>query len=174
MLTIDKSLPDPEAIIRYLGMQPHPEGGWFVETYRSSGIIPSEALPLEFIGDRNYSTAIFFLLRTGEKSHFHRIRQDEIWHFYLGGSLRLAMISPTGVYSEVRLGCHVLHGELPQYAVPAGYWFAAAPCPNAVYSLVGCTVAPGFDFADFELAKKEKLVKAFPALWTEINEFSMP
>jgi len=143
-------------IINTLGLLPHPEGGYFKETYRSAGVISTL--------QRNYATAIFYLLANGDKSHLHRIKQDEIWHFYLGGRMRLYMISPEGEYQEVILGQDILNGELLQYVVPAGWWFGAAPAEGVEYSLVSCTVAPGFDFADFEIADKEKLIAQFPHL----------
>ena len=143
-------------IINTLGLSPHPEGGYFKETYRSTGVISTL--------QRNYSTAIYYLLANGDKSHLHRIKQDEIWHFYLGGCLRLCMISPEGEYREVALGQDVLNGEHLQYVVPAGWWFGAAPAKGAEWSLVSCTVAPGFDFADFEMADRKSLIAQFPHL----------
>lgn len=149
-------------LVRHFGMSPHPEGGFYRETYRSAGSIPAEALPSAFSGARSYSTAILFLLRQGDVSRLHRIRQDELWHFYLGDPLRLVMISPEGRPEEVVLGQDVTRGQHLQWAVPAGYWFGAAPAPESAFSLIGCTVAPGFDFADFELGEREALLRLFP------------
>ncbi len=149
-------------LVRHFGMSPHPEGGFYRETYRSAGSIPAEALPSGFSGARSYSTAILFLLRQGDVSRLHRIRQDELWHFYLGDPLRLVMISPEGRPEEVVLGQDVTRGQHLQWAVPAGYWVGAAPVPGSAFSLVGCTVAPGFDFADFELGEREALLRLFP------------
>jgi predicted cupin superfamily sugar epimerase len=157
-------------VIEQYGLKPHPEGGFFAETYRSSGLIPEAALPQEFAGERNFSTAILYLLREDDFSALHRLRQDEIWHFYLGGPLRLVMISPAGVFSEVILGRNV--SEFVQWVVPAGCWFGAKPAEGAGFSLVGCTVAPGFDFADFELAERRDILARFPELKTIILEFS--
>ncbi|UQZ91115.1 cupin [Deltaproteobacteria bacterium Smac51] len=164
----------PANIIRQLNMIPHPEGGSFVESYRANGLIPARALPDGFSGDRSYSTAIYFLLEGGQKSHLHRIRQDETWHFYLGDPLRLVMIGPSGDPSEIILGQDILAGQHLQYTVPAGVWFGATPAPGAIYSLVGCTVAPGFDFADFELASGTELKKAWPSISGLISEFVLP
>ena len=166
--------PKPKAddLIRALNLAPHPEGGFFAETYRAEGRLAAASLPPVFGGDRAYSTAILYLLPEGRKSALHRIRQDEVWHFYLGGPLRLVMISPAGEASEVIVGPDVLSGQRLQFTVPAGYWFGAAPRPGSVYSLAGCTVAPGFDFADFEMADGAALKKAFPALTGLISEFS--
>ena len=162
----------PEELADRLNMSPHPEGGWYVETYRAAGTIPASALPPEFGGERNYSTSILYLLTEGDKSCLHRIRQDEVWHFHLGGPLRLVMISPEGIFSEVVLGQDIPAGQLPQFAVLAGCWFGAAPLPGSGWSLVGCTVAPGFDFADFELADGPELKKSFPGLADIITEFT--
>ena len=157
-------------IIEQYGLHPHPEGGFFAETYRSPGLIPGSALPTEFAGERNYSTAIVFLLRENDFSALHRLRQDEVWHFYLGGPLRLVMISPEGRFLETTLGRDGT--EVVQAVVPAGWWFGAKPAGGAGFSFVGCTVAPGFDFADFELAKRPDILAQFPGLETVILEFT--
>lgn len=164
---------DPETLIKQLELKPHPEGGFYRETYRAAGVVPASALPSAFGGDRAYSTAILYLLPEGQKSRLHRIRQDEIWHFYLGGPLRLAMINQSGEYSEIVLGGDPAAGQYFQYAVPAWVWFGAAPKPGAGFSLVGCTVSPGFDFADFEMASGADLKKRWPHLAGEIAEFSI-
>lgn len=166
--------PTAEALRAHFGLKPHPEGGHYLRTYASSGRIPAQALPAPFGGERLYSTAIVYLLEAGQKSHLHRIRQDELWHFHLGGPLRLVMISPGGKAAEILLGPEVLVGQRVQFAVPAGFWFGATPAPGAAYSLVGCTVAPGFDFADFELAERAALQNQFPRLEQLIAEFTSP
>lgn len=145
-----------------LGLQPHPEGGWFRETYRSPETVAADALPGRFGGRRSFSTAILFLLRRGERSAFHRLAADELWHFHCGGALELVVIHPDGRREDVRLGCRAARGERLQAAVPAGAWFAARPAGRSAYGLVGCTVAPGFDFADFEMADPEALSARFP------------
>ena len=150
-----------EYFIKHLQLQPHPEGGFFKETYRSPGIIPSQSLP-EFNGDRHYSTAIYFLLQQGDFSAFHRIKSDECWHFYEGGSLLIHIIDDEGNYSCIHLGRKIDEGEVFQFVVPAGSWFASEPGPGTNFTLVGCTVAPGFDFADFEMATAENLLKEYP------------
>ncbi len=159
-------------IINHFNMQQHPEGGYYVETYRSTGTIASSALPAGW-GKHNWSTGILFLLKSGDCSHFHRIRQDEMWHFYLGGPLRLAMLHPDGRYEEIILGQDILAGQSVQFTVPAGIWFAATPCKETAFSFVGCTVAPGFEFSDFELAKKQELLDQFPHQEQAIQEFSL-
>lgn len=148
--------------IKHLQLQPHPEGGFFKETYRSTGIIPSQSLPANFNGDRSFSTAIYFLLQQGDYSAFHKIESDECWHFYEGDSLLVHVIDEQGNYSCVRLGRKVHEGEVFQFVVPAHCWFASEPAPAVEFSLVGCTVAPGFDFADFEMARAETLIKQYP------------
>ena len=141
---------DPQKLVEHFSMSPHPEGGFFAETYRSQGAIPADALP-GFGGTRNFSTGILFLLRRGEYSHLHRLKQDEMWHFYLGAPLRLAIVRLDGTAEEILLGQDVLNGQYLQYTVPGGCWFGATPAEGSDFALVGCTVAPGFDFADFEM-----------------------
>ena len=161
-----------EDLIAFYNLKPHVEGGWYAETYRGAGIILQAALPGVFSGPRHYSTLIMYLLRPGDKSVLHRLHQDEVWHFYQGGPLELAHISPQGVLTRVRLGQDVLGGEAAAYVVPAGDWFGARPYPGADFCLLGCTVAPGFDFADFEAADGKELEKVFPDLAEVIREFT--
>ena len=161
-----------DVLIEQYRLRPHPEGGFFAVTYRSAGCIPEAALPSAFSGARNFSTAIVFLLKGNDFSALHRLRQDEVWHFYLGGALRLVMISPEGSLSEIILGRNGTAGNLVQAVVPAGYWFGAMPTQGAAFSFVGCTVAPGFDFADFELAKRSDMLAQFPDLATLILQFT--
>ncbi len=146
-------------------MQPHPEGGFYRETYRAAESVPAAALPERFGGERVFSTAIYFLLRGDEFSALHRIRSDELWHFYLGSRLEVVEITPGGELRVTRLGNDVAAGEVPQAVVAAGHWFGArlgSPRPPEAYALVGCTVAPGFDFADFEMAERADLLAACP------------
>lgn len=141
---------------------PHPEGGYFKETYRSTGSIAADALPAEFGGERNYSTAIYFLLEQGNFSAFHRIQSDELWHFYTGGPLHVYVIDGAGALEIIRLGNNPANGEVFQAVVPAGSWFASETAPGTDFSFVGCTVSPGFDFADFELAQANELAAIYP------------
>ena len=159
-----------EIVTRYQ-LAPHPEGGFYAETYRSTEFIHSENLP-GFSGSRAYSTAILYLMRAEDKSCLHRIKQDEVWHFYLGGPMRLVMISPAGEFSEVSLGQNIAAGQYVQYCVPRGCWFGACPLPGSPYTFVGCTVAPAFDFEDFELGKREQLLAQYPAFKEIINQFT--
>ena len=149
-------------IIEKFELEPHPEGGYFRETYRSTGEIEEKSLGPKFEGPRNYSTCIYFLLTSNEFSAFHRIKQDEIWHFYDGSPIRLHVISPSGEYSKHRIGRELALGETPQLVVPAGCWFAAEVVNESAFSLVGCTVSPGFDFRDFEMRSRPELISMFP------------
>jgi len=151
----------PQLIETYQ-LLPHPEGGYYKETYRSEGKIDHSVLPAGFTGDRHYATAIYFLLEQGNFSAFHRIRSDECWHFYAGQTLHVYVIHPDGSLETITLGSNILEGECFQAVVPAGCWFASEPAPGTNYSFVGCTVAPGFDFADFELAEKASLLELYP------------
>ncbi|MCB0421284.1 MAG: cupin domain-containing protein [Bdellovibrionales bacterium] len=146
-------------LVQLLNLSPHPEGGFYAETYRSS-LVLSE-LP-SFSGPRSCSTGIYFLLTQESRSHLHKIQSDEMWHFYKGDPLRIVMLSPEGVYSEKVLGPNLFYNEVFQFVVPKGYWFGAEVVEGGEYSLVGCTVSPGFDFSDFELATKDVLTSRFP------------
>lgn len=148
--------------IDHLQLQPHPEGGYYKETYRSTGVIAKGCLAEDVDGSRSFSTAIYFLLQQGDYSAFHKIKSDECWHFYEGGSLLIHELQQDGKYRCTRLGRNIHEGEVLQHVVPAGVWFASEPASATFFALVGCTVAPGFDFADFEMAKKENLTRQFP------------
>lgn len=162
-------------------LKPHPEGGFFAETYRAAETIPQSALSTRFPGDRSFSTAIYFLLESHHTSVLHRIRADEVWHFYAGYALEVFVIDPLGVLTVIRLGNNPDRGEVFQATVPAGCWFGAktaavtetvSTAGEPVYALVGCTVAPGFDFADFELADPDALRTAFPQHTAVIDRLS--
>lgn len=148
--------------IKKLELTAHVEGGAFREVYRSDLTLPKTALPLFFQGPRSAGTSIYFLLAEGQFSAFHRIASDEIWHFYYGDPLIVHEINHSGRLIEHRLGPNFDKGECFQTVVRAGSWFASAPAPSSEYSLVGCTVAPGFDFAEFELADRKTLTAQYP------------
>jgi len=152
----------PRQLINHFNLQPHPEGGWYKQTYKSAEYISAVALPERFTGNRPVSTAIYFLLEQGNFSAFHRIKSDECWHFYHGDPLEIFVIQNTGELTVTTLGNDISKGHLFQYIVPAGCWFASRPAKGSQYCFVGCTVAPGFDFADFELADEEHLASEFP------------
>jgi predicted cupin superfamily sugar epimerase len=153
---------EAEKIAEILDMQPHPEGGYYKETYRSEGSISEVDLDYNIEGKRNYCTGIYFLLTSESFSAFHRINQDEMWHFYKGSSLNLHIISKNGEYSHVIIGNDLEKGEVPQFVVKARDWFASEVADGGHYALVGCTVSPGFDFRDFELPKRDFLISKFP------------
>jgi predicted cupin superfamily sugar epimerase len=148
--------------IDLLGLSPHPEGGYYRVTYKADLTIVQDALSSAFHGDRSASTAIYFLLAGSDSSAFHRIASDELWHFYAGSALIVYVIDPEGNYSELHLGGAFEAGEVFQAVVKAGCWFASRLKDAAGFALVGCTVAPGFDFADFELAARSELIGAYP------------
>ncbi len=148
--------------ISNLQLQPHSEGGHYRQTYRSDMVLPKESLPQRFRGSRTASTAIYFLLAGEDFSAFHRLQSDEIWHFYLGSTLIVHVIEPGGRYSQIKLGPNLEDGEVFQAVVKAGCWFASQLLDETSFALVGCTVAPGFDFEDFELATREELVRSYP------------
>ena len=154
-------MPDPQQLIKNLNLLRHPEGGWYRETYRSNELIPAHALPERFSADRCFSTAIYFLLESGDISALHRIRSDEVWHFYAGAPLMIHRFDPDGVYSHALLGHNPENGGQFQITVPAGCWFGAEPVGEG-FGLAGCTVAPGFDFADFEMADRQELLSRYP------------
>jgi len=151
-----------EQLIKKFGLIPHPEGGYFKETYRSQGEVSPESLPKEYQGSRNYATSIYFLLTSDTFSAFHKIKQDEIWHFYSGSPLMLYVISEAGEMTEHCIGNDFEKGHVPQFVVPGHHWFAAKTINPDDYSFVGCTVSPGFDFEDFVLPERAVLLKKFP------------
>jgi hypothetical protein len=154
--------------IARLALTRHPEGGWYRETYRSTERVEAAALPSRFGGPRALSTAIYYLLRAGERSALHRIKSDEVWHHYAGDAVTLWLLDASGVAREVRLGGD---GE-PQVVIPAGAWYGARVADGGAYALMGGTVAPGFDFADFELADRATLLARWPAQRGLIEDLS--
>lgn len=149
--------------IEKLALDRHPEGGYYRETYRSGERIAAEALPGRYDrGERAFSTAIYFLLAGEDFSAFHRLRSDEIWHFYAGDPLTVHVLDETGGYSRCTLGRNGENGEVFQCVIPRGGWFGAMLESPDSFALVGCTVAPGFDFRDFEMGNRAELVRLFP------------
>ena len=153
---------DAKYWIEKLGLEPHPEGGYYRQTYRADLVVAKEALPAGFTGARAVSTAIYFLLEGKNFSAFHRLRSDEVWHFYAGDPLVVQVISREGECSAIFLGRDVEAGQVLQAVVPAGCWFASHVADWKSWALVGCTVAPGFDFEDFEMGKRGELVREYP------------
>ncbi len=151
-----------DELIRRFGLEPHPEGGYYSETYRSDKLVLREREPASD-GTRAASTAIYFLLADGAYSAWHRIRSDELWHFYAGSPVEIHSIDERGVLSTRKLGHSLDHpGTVFQAVVPAGHWFAARCCDPSTWALVGCTVAPGFEFSEFEIADIDALAGKFP------------
>ena len=150
--------PDLERMVEALGLKPHPEGGFYRETFRSS----RRLAPAPDGAPRDASTAIYFLLPAREFSAFHLIRgSDELWHHYGGDPVEIHMLASSGDYRVTILGPDVLQGEQPQIMVPAGT-LQAAIARGPRFALCGCTVTPGFDFADFEMPTRDDLVARFP------------
>jgi uncharacterized protein len=147
MRTLAQPEMDPDSLIETLGLKPHPEGGHFCETFRDDTSLNDPDSKA-----RAHSTAIYYLLKAGEQSHWHRVDAAEIWHWYAGSPLRLSLaINSDAQQSNLVLGPDVLNGERPQRIIPANAWQAAASM--GAWTLVGCTVAPGFEFEHFEMAE---------------------
>lgn len=140
--------------IRALGLAAHPEGGWFREVFRSPERVPASALPARFGGERSLATSILYMLVAGERSRFHRLRADELWNHHWGHEMVLHLLERGGARMEV------VGPGLPPVLVPHGTWFAAVP--GGELAVVGCLVSPGFEFEDFELAERERLLAEFP------------
>jgi predicted cupin superfamily sugar epimerase len=156
-------MPTAREIIDRLGLVPLTiEGGYFRETYRSPLNITANALPSEYRGDRSASTCIYYLLTPETFSAIHRVKSDEIFHFYAGDAVEMLQLWPDGTARTV-----IIHNDLskdcePQVIVPAGVWQGCRLVPGGSWALMGCTVVPGFDYADFELANREQLSAAHP------------
>jgi uncharacterized protein len=157
---------DANTIIKFLGLNKHPEGGFYKETYRSASKSNFE----DFDGERNLATGIYYLLEENDFSAFHRIKSDETWHFYDGEVLELIEIDKDGELILTLIGNDVKEGDVPQYTVKAGNWFAARS--RGAFSFVGCTVYPGFDFQDFEMADRESLINQYPDYEDVISLFT--
>lgn len=152
---------EPKSLVQKLGLLPHPEGGYYKETYRSSEQILVGGLPNRFEKERAFSTGIYYLLEKDDFSAFHRIKSDEMWHFYAGTTLLIHEINDLGEHKIHRLGSDLKNGDIFQLVIPHGSWFASEVEDKNSYAFVGCTVAPGFDFADFEIAKRSDLQMKF-------------
>lgn len=152
----------PQQLIETYRLQPHPEGGYYTRTYCSNEQIAAAHLPERFNGDRFISTAIYFLLEGNQFSAFHRIKSDELWHFYAGDGLHIYVIHEDERGEILKLGNDLENGFLFQQVVKAGCWFASKPVHENGFAFVGCTVAPGFDFEDFEMGEKNVLMQQYP------------
>jgi predicted cupin superfamily sugar epimerase len=145
-------------LVQQFKMLPHPEGGYYKETYRSNVTTYFDELQ----GKRNNSTGIYFLIEKNNFSAFHKIKSDEMWHFYCGDTLEVIELHQNGELIKTRIGNNLKEGETFQYTVKSNTWFASRVFQNGQFSFVGCTVCPGFDFADFELADQKLLMEQFP------------
>lgn len=161
-----------QTCIEQLALLPHPEGGHYRETYRSEGTLAMPGQAPDSPLQRNVCTGIYFLLEAGNFSAFHRIQSDEMWHFYAGQAVEVLELDDAGNLTRTRLGPDLLHGDVPQHVVPARRWFASRVAEGGSFALVGCTVAPGFDFADFELASRHTLMARHPQHATWIAELT--
>jgi predicted cupin superfamily sugar epimerase len=158
-------MPDAKAIITALELKPHPiEGGYFRETYRAEGSIVAEALPPGYSrsGDRSLGTAIYYLLAADTFSEMHRLPTEEVFHLYLGGPVRMLQLFAGGAGREVVLGTDILAGQQPQLVVPAGVWQGSMLEPGVDFALLGATMAPGFDYADYERGRRGLLARLYP------------
>ncbi|MEC2158242.1 cupin domain-containing protein [Virgibacillus halodenitrificans] len=148
--------------ISKLGLEAHPEGGYYKSTYQSEEAISDKELTVNFAEQRKLYTSIYFLLTSEDVSHFHRLKSDEVWYFHAGSPLTIHMIKRDGQYEEVKLGLNLENGEIPQVVVPKGTIFGSSVKEKHTYSLVGCMVSPGFDFQDFELFTQDQLLSNYP------------
>jgi uncharacterized protein len=167
-----------EEIIRRLNLVPHPqEGGFFREMYRSQQVTPASVLPAVYGGDRNASTAIYFLLTPETFSEMHRLPTDEVFHFYLGDPVEMLQLFPDGRGAVVRIGNDLAAGESPQVLAPGDVWQGSRLAPGGKFALLGTTVAPGFEFADYTSGRRAELVRQYPdhaELITALTHASSP
>jgi predicted cupin superfamily sugar epimerase len=164
-----------DELIRRFGLEPHPEGGFYRETWRSPVPVWRDTTAAQSDGARAASTAIYYLLCDGAWSTWHRIRSDEVWHFYAGAPIEVHSIDDAGVLSTAKLGNALEHPDTVfQAVVPKGRWFAARCCDPSTYALVGCTVAPGFEFSEFEIGQTAALVARYPQHRALIEQLGRP
>jgi uncharacterized protein len=162
-----------EEIIRLLDLAPlHTEGGYFRECYRSGVSLPPEALPAGYSGERSAGSAIYYLLTPDACSSIHRLRTDEIFHFYLGDPVEMLLLRPDGTGETILIGTDLADGMRPQIVVPGGVWQGSRLVKGGSFALMGTTVAPGFDPADFEAGERGVLLRAYPAFRESIEALS--
>lgn len=159
-----------DTVKRLLNLVPHPrEGGYFVRTWESEEIIPHEALPGRYSGRRFAGTSIYYLLDSDTFSEMHRLQSDEIYHFYLGDPIELLMLKPDGSGQTVLIGSDIANGQIPQFVIPKHVWQGSKLVSGGKFALIGCTVSPGFDFADYEAGSRSALVHAYPEYTDKIK-----
>ena len=154
---------DAAMLINLLGLTPHPEGGFYRETYRSAETIPGDVLPERYTGDRAHATAIYYLLTDEGCSRFHRVASDEAFHFYDGDPVEQIHLFPDGRSAVVTIGRDFAAGQQPLVVVPRGVWQGARLSAGGEWALLGTTVAPGFDFDDYEHGDADMLAASWPA-----------
>lgn len=158
-----------DEVKRLLRLEPHPrEGGWFVQTYASKAVLPASAFagcsdPVRYAGPRRLSTAIYYLLEPGTFSEMHRLQSDEVFHHYAGGAVEMLQLLPGGGMERVVIGKEFLAGQRPQVVVPRGVWQGSRLCDDFGWALLGCTVSPGFEYADYETGTRGELLSRWPA-----------
>jgi predicted cupin superfamily sugar epimerase len=152
-----------------LQLEPHPrEGGWFRQTWKAEETIPQVALPAaRYAGARSAGTAIYYLLEPNNFSEMDKLASDEVFHFYLGDAVEMLQLWPDGSGKRVVLGRDLARGELLQTVVPQGVWQGSRLVAGGTVALLGCTVSPGFDYADYASGTREELVRGWPA-WREL------
>ncbi|MCB0411574.1 MAG: cupin domain-containing protein [Bdellovibrionales bacterium] len=159
-----KEMPTAEDIIKAMDLKPLPEeGGYYRETYRSDyGTNSARVFGIDADSDRNISTAIYYLISKGSFSAIHRIKSDEVFHFYAGDPIEMIQIDESGKMEKFIMGPDVLSGQQPQVVVPRGVWQALRLVGDGSWGLLGTTVAPGFEFEDFEVGDRETMLELFP------------
>ena len=161
-----------DELVELLGLTPHPEGGFFRETYRAGCELPVGSLPSVYTGPRSAGTAIYYLLRDGAFSALYRVHGEEMFHFYLGDPVEMLQLHEGGEGEVIVLGTDIHAGMTPQVLVPAGVWQGSRLLSGGSFALLGTTMSPGFDFSDFELGRREELLKSHPAFNHRILELT--
>jgi predicted cupin superfamily sugar epimerase len=168
-------MPNASQIIEALHLQPHPiEGGYFRETYRSAGSIPAADLPPGYRAGtgRSFGTSIYYLLTSDAFSEMHRLPTEEVFHLYLGGPVRMLQLDPDGSGREILIGADVLTGQQPQVIVAPNFWQGSRVEPGVKFALLGATMAPGFDYADYEQGRRSELIERYPKYEAMIRELT--
>jgi uncharacterized protein len=165
-----------DEVKQLLGLTPHPrEGGFYIRTYESGEILPASVFPDgRYSGARHASTAIYYLLEPKTFSEMHRLRSDEIFHFYAGNSVEMLQLYADGKGASIRIGTNLSVGERPQVVVPCGVWQGSRLVSGGEWALLGCTVSPGFDFEDYEAESREILCAGWPEFRPIIEALTHP
>lgn len=158
--------------IRQLELEPHPEGGFFKEVYRSPLEIYGKALPIGFQSSRRLMTSIYYLLRSDQVSKFHRLKSDEIWLYHAGSSAKIILLDKQGAKQTLNIGPRIEKSEKPQILIPAGSIFAASLTTPDSFGLFSCIVSPGFEFEDFEMIERDDLIQNFPKQTELIKKYT--